>query len=173
MKSLPPVDAIWTRLASRAIRVILARQDMSYAGLSDELAKLGVADSPRAVEAKVIRGTFRFTFFLQALAASQAEWPHQWGEARSSVDSWEARAAMVFLTEMAGQPWLNWTMLSSRLLEVGAKIPADVLRLQVESGAFPTSLFLQCGTVCRFDSIERFLDISSLNHAALTASQDL
>ncbi|OBR47211.1 hypothetical protein A6456_32980 [Paraburkholderia tropica] len=167
------MDAVWARLASRATRVILVRQDMSYAGLSDELAKLSVAESPRAVEAKVIRGTFRFTFFLQALAASQAEWPHRWGEAALSTDSWEARAAMVFSVEMAGQPWLDWTMLSNRLLEIGVVVPSDVLRLQVESGTFLTSLFLQCGTVCRFDSIRRFLDISSLNHAALMASQDL
>jgi hypothetical protein len=173
VKSTLPVDAVWTRLASRATRVVLARQDMSYAGLSNELAKLGVTESPRAVEAKVIRGTFRFTFFLQALAASQAEWPHRWREVLSSADSWEARAAKVFSTELAGQPWLDWAMLSNRLLEIGVAIPADALKLQVESGTFLTSLFLQCGTVCRFDSIQRFLDISSLNHAALTVSQDL
>nr|WP_279630547.1 DUF6471 domain-containing protein [Paraburkholderia aspalathi] len=164
------VDASWTRLASRAARVVLARQDMSYPQLAGELAKLGVPESARAVEAKVIRGTFRFSFFLQTLVASQAECPSRWVDVFSSPDTWEARATRVLAIELAGQPWLDWRMLSNRLEEIGVSIAVDSLQSQIDSGSFLTTLFLQCATVCHFDSILRFLDISSLNEAALAGS---
>ncbi len=145
---------------------------MSYAQLAGELAKLGVSESTRAVEAKVIRGTFRFSFFLQALAASQADCPSRWDEVFSSRDTWEARAEGVFAIELATQPWLSWGMLSNRLAEIGVVVPADSLQSHIESGSFSTALFLQCATVCHFDSIHRFLDISSLNDAAVAGSSE-
>lgn len=152
---------------------MLARQDMSYAHLAAELAKLGVPETPRAVEAKVIRGTFRFTFFLQALAASQADCPSRWSDIFLSSDTWEARATRVFTIELARQPWLDWRMLSNRLDEIGVTISADSLQSEIESGSFLTALFLQCATVCQFDTIHRFLDVSSLNDAAVARSSTL
>ncbi|ABK06969.1 hypothetical protein ISJ10_14045 [Burkholderia pseudomallei] len=160
----------WAKLASRAARVVLARQDMSYTELAGELAKLGVAESAHAVEAKVSRGTFRFAFFLQLIAGSRTDCPYLWADALSSTETWQARSSTVFAAEMAGQPWLNWQMLSNRLQEIGVSLPSESLQAQIESGSFATTLFLQCATVCRFESIYRFLDTSELHRVALANS---
>lgn len=167
------MENCWAKLASRAARGMLARQDMSYAELTGELAIIGVPESPRAVEAKIIRGTFRFTFFLQALVASRADCPYQWAGSLFAEEPWQARTARVFGAEMAGQPWLSWRMLSSRLKEIGVTVEHDSLQAQLDSGSFSMTLFLQCATVCRFDSVYRFLDASSLNRAAVAGASAL
>ncbi|MBM2770495.1 hypothetical protein DF141_16405 [Burkholderia cenocepacia] len=170
VKSAASVESGWAKLASRAARVMLARQDMSYTQLAGELAKLGVAESAHAVEAKVSRGTFRFAFFLQLLAGSRTDCPYLWASALGSTETWQARSAAVFAAEMTGQPWLNWQMLSNRLQEIGVSLPSESLQAQIESGSFPATLFLQCATVCRFESVYRFLDTSALHRVALASS---
>jgi hypothetical protein len=166
-KIVESVDATWAKLVSRAVRVALTRQDVSYAQLATELTRLGVPESARSVEGKVQRGTFRFSFFLQALSASRADCPAPWSRILATPGSWEAHAAAVFKECLAQQPWLNWDQLAQRLAEIGIDVQADVLGAQATEGIFSASLFFQCATVCRFEGIQLFLDVSSLNGAAL------
>lgn len=165
----PGNDAVWSGLVSRAIRVTLARQDMSYADLAAAMLGLGLAETSRSVEAKAQRGTFRFTFFLQTLVASRTDYPVTWSKAMTSKPRWEARASAVLREELSQHPWLTWDGLSARLGEIGIVLAAEDLKAHVNGGNFSASLFLQCATVCRFDGIERFVDISALNRAALGA----
>ncbi|WP_321854675.1 DUF6471 domain-containing protein [Paraburkholderia tropica] len=163
-------EAAWSKLASRAVRVILARRDMSYAALAKEFMELGITESARSVEGKVQRGTFRFSFFLQALAASQADCPTQWQQALLAELTWEERASSILCSEIAQLPWLDWQLLSSRLAEIGIAMPAATLGEQVLSGTFSAALFLQCATVCRFPALTGFIDTSSLNDTVLAGS---
>ncbi|MFL9987979.1 DUF6471 domain-containing protein [Paraburkholderia sediminicola] len=164
------VDATWARLASRAIRVALARRDMSYAQLADALTSIGLAESARSVEGKIQRGTFRLTFFLQTLAASNNQYPEQWAEALHSGTNWEKRAAAVIQTELATQPWLDHAKLSQRLDEIGVQMAAETLRGQIVDGTLSTALFFQCATVCRFTDLRLFLDSQDLNDAAVVGA---
>lgn len=163
-------DTAWARLASRAIRVALTRRDVSYAQLASELVGLGVSESARSVEGKVQRGTFRFAFFLQTLSASRAEQPLIWLHAFGRDASWEQRASAVMRAELQLQPWLDWTKLARRLEEIGVSVSPDALRDQVDQGTFTAALFFQCGAVCRFESLQPFIDLSALNEAALLGS---
>jgi hypothetical protein len=169
-KSDDSSEAAWSKLASRAVRVILARRDMSYAALAKEFVELGIAESARSVEGKIQRGTFRFSFLLQALAASQADCPAQWQQALTAELTWEERASSILRSELAQLPWLDWHALSSRLSEIGITVPAAALGEQVMSGTFSATLFLQCATVCRFPVLTGFVDTSSLNDAALAGT---
>lgn len=160
-------EAAWSKLASRAVRVALARRDMSYAELAKAFLELDVTESARSVEGKVQRGTFRFSFFLQVLVASQTDCPAHWQPVLTADLTWEERASAVLRTEIAQLPWLDWQALSTRLSEIGVAMPSTALSEQVLSGTFSAALFLQCATVCRFPVLFGFVDASSLNDAAL------
>lgn len=164
------VDGPWEKLASRAVRVVLTRRDVSYAQLVEGLAELGVSESERSIEGKVRRGTFRFTFFLQILTVSRSLFPEQWTHALRDESAWEARATDVLKGELSLQPWLDWERLSKRLGEIGVSMQPETLRAQVEDGTFSTALFFQCATVCRFAGIQLFLDQFDLSEAALAGA---
>lgn len=161
------VDSAWEQLASRAVRVVLTRRDVSYAQLAQGLAELGISESDRSIEGKVRRGTFRFTFFLQILTVSRSAVPEQWAGPLGRGLTWEARAASLLADELSAQPWLDWSNLSSRLGEIGVYIQPEALRAQVEDGSFAAALFFQCATVCRFPGMQLFLDQFDVNEAAL------
>lgn len=161
------IDAAWAKLVSRAIRVALARQDVSYGQLAARLNEMGLTESSRSVEGKVQRGTFRCTFFLQALLASHVDCPPAWARILVTPGTWEERARDLLLESLSQQPWLNWQHLAQRLAEIGIEIEPDVLGAQAAEGTFSATLFLQCAAVCRFDGVKQFLDLSSLNSVAL------
>ena len=163
----------WTRLASRAMRVVMARKDSSYASLAAELLRLGVHESARSVEGKIQRGSFRFSFFLQSLVAVGAEYPEQWSSALAQESTWEARSTAVFRAELTLQPWIDWLELSHRLGLIGVGLSAESLETQVQDGTPSAALFFQCATVCRFDGLERFLDRADLTDAAYRARPEV
>lgn len=159
-------DTVWSRLATRAIRVVLARKEVSYARLAAELSRLGQTESARSAEGKVQRGLFRFSFFLQSLVALGADCPPHWTGSLSASEDWSACASALMLKELAIRPWLTWAELSRRLESIGEKISPQSLREQVERGDFSAALFLQCAVVGGFDGLQLFLDRSDLAEAA-------
>lgn len=159
-------DSPWPKLASRAMRVLLARKDASYSSLATELSRLGISESARSVEGKIQRGTFRLSFFLQSLVAVGADYPEHWSAALNSEETWEERSSEMVKAELALQPWVSWTELAHRLSLVGEDLSADYLATQVTDGTLSATLFLQCATVCGFRGVDRFLDASDLRDAA-------
>ena len=159
-------ETVWSSLATRAIRVLLARKEVSYARLAAELARLGQEESARSAEGKVQRGTFRFSFFLQSLSAVGADFPPQWAHALSAKGDWSKRTSRLMLGELKARPWLTWSELSRRLETIGEKISPKLLAAQVQSGDFSATLFLQCAVVCGFDGLELFIDRTDLLEAA-------
>ncbi|MEM5448878.1 DUF6471 domain-containing protein [Paraburkholderia guartelaensis] len=166
-KCADSIDAVWAKLVSRATRVVLARQDMSYAELASALGDIGIAESARSVEGKVARGSFRFAFFLQTLVASNAECSLVWKQTLADGAPWEQRATGILRIELGQQPWLDPAMLSARLEEIGVAAPADLLQSQIETGTFSAALFFQCAAVCSFKSASRYVDRSSLVSTAM------
>jgi hypothetical protein len=143
------------------------RQDMSYAELAQELSSLGVPESARSVEGKIQRGTFKFSFFLQAVAAAKTDFPERWSDALTSSRTWDEKAASVMRAELALQPWLTMVALATRLEEIGVSVAPAALDTQIREGIFSATLFFQCATVCRLESVLRFIDASSLGQAAM------
>jgi hypothetical protein len=161
------VDSAWAHLASRALRAALIQKGVSYADLSRTLSESGIQESARSIEGKVHRGTFKFTFFLQALSAAGSAFPQTWLYPRQGEGSWEARATEIFKADLSAQPWLHIDMLSRRLEEVGVHVESDLLESQIKDGTFSAALYFQCATVCRFDALWLYLDIAAVNEVAL------
>ena len=166
-EEMQTVDSAWAHLASRALRAALIQKGVSYADLSRTLSESGVQESARSIEGKVHRGSFKFTFFLQALSAAGSALPRTWLYPRQAGVSWEARAAAALKADLSAQPWLNVDMLSRRLEEIGVHIDAELLESQIEDGTFSAALYFQCATVCRFDALWLYLDIAAVNEVAL------
>ena len=59
----------WADHAKRMIRTEMVRRGVSYDGLSERLAALGVHDTPVNMRNKIARGRFTAVFFLQCLEA--------------------------------------------------------------------------------------------------------
>lgn len=170
-KIVDSVDAMWARLTSRAIRVVMTRSDISYAQLADALTSEGFDESSRSVEGKVQRGTFRFAFFLEALAVSRAEYPQHWSPAFSGKLSWERRSSRLIRRELARSPWLDDEKVCARLSEIGVSVEPAVLSKQVDDGTFSAMLFFQCAAVCHFDGIQLFLNPADVSEVALYGSR--
>jgi hypothetical protein len=161
------VDSAWAHLASRALRAALIQKGVSYADLARRLVEDGIQESERSIEGKVHRGTFRFTFFLQALSAAGSALPGTWLFPQQIEESWEARATRVLRADLSAQPWLDTDMLSRRLEEIGVRVDAESLESQIADGTFSAPLYFQCAAVCRFDALWLYLDISAVNEVAL------
>jgi hypothetical protein len=159
-------DTPWAALASRAIRVALARGDVSYAALAERLASIGVVESERALIARVSRGTVKLTLLLQIIQVTDATPPIFWRDALELAGTWEARAKEVLASELLRQPWVTPSRLLERLADIGVKTSDPALLTQLSAGTLPLSLFLQCVTVLGSSSVENYLEWKELVAAA-------
>jgi hypothetical protein len=159
--SVSESDASWANVATRVIRVALARWDHGYAELVDALASVGIEENERSLINRVSRGTVRFTLLLQIMRIADEEVPPLWSDALEIEESWEMQAQAVLAPEK----------LTQRLADIGAAIGERTLVSHLSEGTFSLSLFLQCITVLGSPSLERFLPFRVLVSAA-TASLD-
>jgi Domain of unknown function (DUF6471) len=63
------VDVDWNKLATNTIKAELARSGIGYEELISRLDGLGVKESYTGIAAKINRGTFSFSFFMQCMKA--------------------------------------------------------------------------------------------------------
>ena len=70
----------WRAEVKGLLKAELKRRNLSYAGLADKLAAIGVKDSKRNIANKVSRGTFTAVFFVQCMEAIGAKTIHFGGE---------------------------------------------------------------------------------------------
>jgi Domain of unknown function (DUF6471) len=63
------VDVDWNKLASNTIKAELARSGIGYEELICRLELIDVKQSYTGIAAKINRGTFSFSFFMQCMKA--------------------------------------------------------------------------------------------------------
>lgn len=59
----------WSRMAANVLKSELAREGLDYEALIARLAEHGIEESYKGIAAKINRGTFSFSFFLQCMMA--------------------------------------------------------------------------------------------------------
>lgn len=59
----------WAEQAKRMVRTEMVRRGITYEGLSERLAALGVHDTPVNLRNKISRGKFTAVFLLQCMEA--------------------------------------------------------------------------------------------------------
>ncbi|HDR9512027.1 TPA: hypothetical protein QDC03_007272 [Burkholderia cepacia] len=160
-------DMSWASLASRVIRVALAREDYSYAELTEALAKEGVREDERPLIARVARGSIKFTLLLQIIHVTGTRPPDLWAEALVLHDTWQARAYAVLAAELSQQPWVTPDELVRRLAVVGVKTTEETMLSHFSAGTFSLSFFLQCTAVLRSRSLDAFVDFEALTSVAM------
>lgn len=69
-------DKAWEEVAKNILRAEMMRRGVSYAGLVERLAALGITDNELNLRNKVSRGRFTAVFLLQCLKALDCEWMH-------------------------------------------------------------------------------------------------
>ena len=60
-------DDEWNRMATNVLKGELARAGVNYEELIRRLKEHGIDESYKGISAKVNRGTFSFTFFMQCM----------------------------------------------------------------------------------------------------------
>ncbi|MHA6829373.1 DUF6471 domain-containing protein [Ralstonia pseudosolanacearum] len=155
-------QAPWTSLASRIIRVALARKDWSYAQLATALASEGVAETERSLISRVSRGTVRFTLLLQTIHLTGDRLPRLWLRAMNARGTWEAKARAVLEAELSQQPLVAPCDLVDRLGRFGTRTTEKTLVAHFSSGTLPLSLFLQCLAAIGSSSLHDYLDFADL-----------
>lgn len=71
-----PERTDWEEKAKGLLRAEMARKGVTYAGLAERLAEIGIEDNERNLRNKVSRGKFTAGFLLQCLTAIGAEHLH-------------------------------------------------------------------------------------------------
>jgi len=163
---LSDADTLWASLATRVIRVALARWDRGYAELVEALVSAGIQENERSLINRVSRGTARFTLLLQIIQVANDEPPPLWADALAVPGAWEDRASKVMAAELARQPWVTPQKLAQRLADIGAPIGERTLASHLGEGTFSLALFLQCITVLGSPSLDRYIPFRELVSAA-------
>ncbi|MCZ2900945.1 DUF6471 domain-containing protein [Burkholderia thailandensis] len=159
-------DTQWTRLASRVIKVALARKDLSYAELASALSASGVSETEGSLLSKLFRGSPKLSLLLQIIEISGAQPPTQWSSAMELEGSWQSRAAAVLATEFATQPWVTPAELVRRLQSIGVSVSERTLVAHLTEGTASLALTLQCLATLGSRSLERYIDTEDLVAAA-------
>ncbi|WP_343665047.1 DUF6471 domain-containing protein [Paraburkholderia tropica] len=160
----------WAELASRVIRVALARCNRGYAEVATALNEMGFSEGEHALSVRVSRGTIKFTLLLQILTISGDEPPSLWRAALASDASWEVRARDVMSAELSEQPWIALPEIVRRLATIGVITTEKTLRSHFAAGTFSLSLFIQCMTVLRSSSLASYVSTRALA-SAVTSSR--
>ena len=64
-----PVNVEYETRAKNLLKAELRRRGLTYAGLAEKLAEIGVTDTERNLNNKISRGGFTAAFLLQCLTA--------------------------------------------------------------------------------------------------------
>lgn len=156
------VDTPWSTLASRVVRVVLARKDFSYAQLSEALASVGVKESERSLASRVSRGRIKLSLLLQILSVTGAKLPNLWGTVLSIRGTWEQRARAVVAVELSRQPTVSIDELAQRMVRLGADLTEKTLASHLAQGTISLPEFLQCLVALGSSSLEGYVDYEDL-----------
>lgn len=63
------MDEDFATAAALALKGELARAGVNYHVLAERLTAMGAPQTPKAISAKINRGTFTFAFFMQCMKA--------------------------------------------------------------------------------------------------------
>ncbi|QDD66639.1 hypothetical protein EJD96_21960 [Herbaspirillum seropedicae] len=159
----------WIGLTARIVRVVLARQDVSYAKLVSGLAELGYVDDEKPLAARVSMGRIRLSLLLQIMKVANCPVPLLWREALSAEDvsvteqeQWEFRASRVIAAEMSQCPLATVDEVTHKLVALGAGHTEKTLANQIHSGEMFLPVFLRFAVILRSPSLALFVDYSEL-----------
>jgi len=159
----------WPNLASRVVRVALARKDFSYAQLSEALSSVGVRESERSLASRVSRGRIKLCLLLQIFSVTGAKTPALWADPLSMPGTWEQRAKAVVASELSRQPRLTLEELAHRMTRLGAELTEHTLASHLAQGTITLPEFLQCLVALGSSSLEHYVDYEDLAAAAQAA----
>jgi hypothetical protein len=157
-------------LATRVLRVALARKDLTYAQLASALVTLGYTETERSLILKVTRGTAKLELLLQVIDISSARPPAIWAAAMRSPGDWGQRAAAVLSAELARQPWVTSDELIQRLRRFGNNISERALTTHISDGSLSLAVTLQCLTALGSTSLDQYIDPDDLVDAAMVSA---
>lgn len=63
------VQEDWNKQAANLLKAELTRLGIGYEELIEQLKAIGIEESYKGIAAKINRGTFSFTFFMQCMKA--------------------------------------------------------------------------------------------------------
>lgn len=160
------IDTAWSRLASRTARGLLARKGATYEDVVRALQGLGVAQTRKAVELTIQRGTFKSRFFFQLLYGLGADLPSALQRILDRSSSWDDACRQV-AQELLDKDSVQIKKLSRQLDECGgAHLSPAQLSSQLETGDYAFTVLLQLAYLYRFAPLDRFVDRSDLERAA-------
>jgi hypothetical protein len=163
-------DTPWTSLASRVVRVVLARQDTGYSQLLDSLTLLGVKETERSLASRVSRGRIKASVFLQIMAATNARVPERWHGAMSLPGTWDERVKGIVAAELARHPLVSMEEVAQRMIRIGAELSDKTLTAHLIEGTLSLPELLQFLVVMASTSLEYYIDYEVLVAAAQTCS---
>lgn len=158
--------ASWVSLASRVVRVALARKDIGYAELSRRLASFELHEDEKALASRVALGRVRLELFLKILYVIDAELPPIWRHVIDEATSPQTWAKAILGAELNEIPPITIDELARNLVALGAGFKHATLVSRISSGALSLPDFLKCMVILRSRSLDDFIEYKDLVSAA-------
>lgn len=152
----------WTRLASRAARVVLARKGMTLEAVASQFTKFGLVETVRSVDGKIQRGSYQCAFFLQLLAVCNAEVPSAWRPYLSRERDWFAASRAVYFHELASVTPGGLSAVEGLAAELRGPFDLADLGGELVAGTFPFTRLIELSSVTPSFSLDRFLDLQDV-----------
>jgi hypothetical protein len=163
---LSETETPWTRLATRVVRVAMARKDISYSELASALSVVDPSESERAVVTRTARGTIKLSFLLQIIHLTAATPPSRWVNSMRDAIDWNDCARLVIQAELAHEPWVTTNELVRRLTGLNVHVSEKTLANHLSAGTIPLPLFLACLATIGSTSLDRYVDYEDILLAA-------
>ncbi|QEZ44164.1 hypothetical protein D2917_07915 [Cupriavidus oxalaticus] len=129
---------------------------------------IGIEETPKAIELKIQRGSFKCALFLQLLSALRADLPVELKRILDNSTSWDDACRQLVLGILADQS-ISIEEFSKQLRQCGVHLTSTQVASQVSAGVFPFTLILQLDYLFPTPGFERFVDGSDLARAASDA----
>lgn len=160
-------EARWSALASRLTRAVLARRDVSYQALATLLENPEDLGGAQAIKIRIIRGTLKLSLFLQIISAIGVSEPPAWARALSSKRDWQRKAERVSNDELTLIPTVSREEIRRRLMDINCETTSRTFSSHIDHGTLTLSAFLQLLYVIRSTSVDRYIERSDLDAAAV------
>lgn len=135
------MEKSWANLASRVVRVVLARKDVKPAELAELLQKAGIGYSAKTLTERISRGLISLGEFVCILSSVGHDVPPLWGYKFDVSKSSEKRFSQVIEAskyvinaEMKRRPDIDLPVLVNLMARAEAEVGSERLMNDIQSG---------------------------------------
>lgn len=160
----------WANLASRLVRILLARKGLKTGDVPELLAAQAKGDidiDGQALSELIAKERVDLELFLRILLAINDAIPERWvGAIKNNKTGWKALCASIVAVEVENFPTVNNEELAERLAGLHGGVSSAVWQRKISDGDLSLAEFMALLNEVGSTSLSRYLDWNDVLNAA-------